>query len=114
MPIEWLLVDASVLGRGSRLVPYKVRTGDSIKSLGERFGCRWQDIALLNWGTDRPTVINWYLEHQVGCRKNKGGYFCFEDDNDPGIVYLPEALVAKQKRVSRGVLRVSRYPIGGS
>jgi hypothetical protein len=106
---DYGLLDPEVLHGQTELVPYRVRTGDSLKSLGERFGCRWQDIALLNWGTDRPKVINWYLEHHVGCRRNQNGYFVFSDADVPGIVYLPKALVRKTKRMPKGTLCVSRY-----
>jgi hypothetical protein len=108
---SWQYIDPDVLQRNSGLVEHKVRTGESLKSLSERLGCRWQDLALLNWGTDQPKQINWYLQHHVGCRRNANGHFVFSDSDAPGIILLPHPLERTTHRLVRGSVRVSRYPL---
>jgi len=105
------VVDPHVMHGGGRLFPYKVRDGESIKSIADRLGMTWQELSILNWGTSVPEEINWYLKHFVGCRRNDAGYYYFEDSNDPGILYLPHPLPEGGENAVVATLRVSRYPI---
>jgi len=110
---EYIPIDPSLLHDRSGMVPYRVKDGDSIKSLADNLGMRWQDLAILNWGTCDPDEINWYLEHYVGCRKKtaSGLNFVFTGTDVPGIMWLPRPLEFEQARVRRASARVCRYPI---
>ena len=88
---------------------YKVRSGDSIKSVAEAHGMTWQDLAVFNWDTDDPDEINWYLENYFICRKKEGANFIFTDEDEPGILYLPHGVDRASQRVRRGVYYVSRW-----
>ena len=76
---------------------YKVQDGDSIKSIADKAGISWQELAKFNWGTDDPDKINQFLRIKVGClNKSKDGKnYVFSSKDDPGIVYLPEELPKK-------------------
>lgn len=105
-------INPDVLLSRSGMVPYKVKDGDSIKSIAESLGMTWQELAILNWGTDVPDQINWYLVHYVGCWKKAGEHnFAFTSSDNPGIVWLPFPLPTERTRVRRGVVFVSRYPV---
>ena len=105
-------INPDILLSRSGMVPYKVQDGDSIKSIADSLGMRWQDLAILNWSTDDPDQINWYLVHYVGCWKKAGAYnYMFTSTDDPGILWLPFLLPTEPMRVRRGVIFVSRYSI---
>jgi hypothetical protein len=108
---EWVPIDPDILHDRSTLIPYKVRTGDSLDSIAKQLNCSWQSLALLNWGTDKPKEINWYLRHFVGCKKKSGENYLFSDSADPGIIWLPRPMTKLTTRVRRGTFFVSRYPI---
>ena len=76
---------------------YKVQDGDSLKSIADKAGISWQELAKFNWGTDDPDKINQFLRIKVGClNKSKDGKnYVFSSKDDPGIVYLPEELPKK-------------------
>lgn len=88
---------------------YKVRSGDSIKSVAEAHGMTWQELAIFNWDTDDPDQINWYLENYFICRKKKGANYVFTDEDEPGLLYLPHGVERAGQRVRRGVYYVSRW-----
>ncbi len=48
---------------------YTVQDGDSLEKLAKAHGLKWEDIALFNWGTKDPRLVNAYLYYEVGCRK---------------------------------------------
>lgn len=81
---------------------YKVKEGDSIKSIAEKHGITWQQLSKFNWGTDRPNEINIYLRNQVGCRKKTadGNNYVFTNEDTPGIIYIPETFPEKNYSVS--------------
>ena len=70
---------------------YKVKKGDSIASLAGRCRIPWQDLARLNFGTDKPTQINRHLVDDVGCTKKTadGNNYMFDDSDNPGLMLLP-------------------------
>jgi hypothetical protein len=49
------------------------------------------DLCYFNFKTRRPSEINWYLYHKVGCRKatKDGKNYVFSAADSPGVVYLP-------------------------
>lgn len=77
---------------------HKVKTGESIASLAQENGLKWQDLAKFNWGTDNPNLINIQLKDKVGCRKKTadGHNYVFSDEDDPGIIYIPENAPPKE------------------
>jgi hypothetical protein len=72
---------------------HKVKKGESIKSLAEGVGLKWQELAKFNWDTDVPNEINKHLRDEVGCtKKTKDGYnYMFDDSDNPGIMHIPKA-----------------------
>jgi hypothetical protein len=78
--------------RIAEIEEHKVKTGESIKSLADANGLRWQELAKFNWGTDVPDEINKHLRDEVGCtKKTRDGYnYMFDDLDDPGIMYIPK------------------------
>ena len=76
---------------------YKVKDGDSIKSIADKAGISWQELTKFNWGTDDPDKINQFLRIKVGClnKSEDGKNYVFSSKDDPGIVYLPEELPKK-------------------
>ncbi len=106
------MLNPDILLSRSGMVPYKVQDGDSIKSIADALGMTWQELARLNWGTDVPEEINWYLVHYVGCTKKAGEHnYAFTSKDNPGILWLPYPLPTERTRVRRGVILVSRYPV---
>jgi hypothetical protein len=108
---------------------YKVKTGDTLKSLAKSCGMTWQELAEFNWGTSDPGGINEHLRDDVGCRKKTadGDNYVFDDSDDPGIVYLPvplkkDGLATEQTHTIRAkapadefyVLAVEVRSIGGT
>ncbi len=94
---------------GSKLFhPYRVHSGDTLKNIADRVGCTWQDLAIINWGTDDPNEINWHLEHYFVCQSKVGANYVFTDEDEPGILLLPRQFdppVPKWRRV----IRASRW-----
>jgi hypothetical protein len=72
--------------------PHKVKTGDSLDSIARQHGLSWQALARLNWKTNVPDEINWYLGHYVGCTAaSPDGYnYSFRDSDSPGLIYVPD------------------------
>jgi hypothetical protein len=69
---------------------HRVKSGETLKSLAEKTGTTWQNLAKFNWGTDDPKEINHFLRHDVGCsKKDQDGNYLFDDTDEPGIVLLP-------------------------
>jgi hypothetical protein len=82
----------------AEVTKYKVKDGDTLDSLAQANGMRWEELAHFNFGTSDKTEINKFLRSQVGCFKktaNRKNYI-FTSKDDPGIIYIPKNL---QKRV---------------
>lgn len=77
--------------------PYKVKDDDTLKSIAEKAGITWQELARFNWGTDNPDRINAFLRNKVGCRKrtSDGKNYIFTSKDDPGIIQVPEKMPEK-------------------
>jgi hypothetical protein len=108
---EFQPVDPEVLHVGSDLARHRVRGGESLESLAGECGCTWQDLAVLNFGTEDPDEVNWYLENYVGCTKKAGALYGFCDSDEPGIIRLPKRLEPTPKRARCGVIYVRRFPL---
>ena len=77
---------------------YKVTINDNWRALAERLevkaaGMGASDLCFFNFKTRRPSEINWYLYHKVGCRQvtRDGSNYMFSAGDSPGIIYLPKA-----------------------
>lgn len=80
----------------------KVKSGDSLISLGERVGMQWHELAQFNFGTTRPTEINEQLRDLVGCTdEDRKGNFSFSDTDDPGLMFLPTAIRAEGLEINK-------------
>jgi len=109
------------VGTGTRRIAniekHKVKKGQSIKSLADAAGLTWQDLAIFNWNTAKPTEINQKLRDEVGCtKKTRDGYnYMFDDSDKPGIVHVPTkweqtGLATAQRHIFR-VRAIRRFPI---
>jgi uncharacterized protein len=75
----------------ARVQEYKVKTGDTLVSLASKNGLTERELAMFNWGVWAPTEIDEQLRDKVGCtKKTQQGNYCFDDSDDPGIVYIPK------------------------
>jgi hypothetical protein len=74
-----------------KVVRRKVRSGDTLESIAQEAGLKWQDLAYFNWGTREPAKINEHLFADVGCTKRTadGKNYVFDDSDSPGIVLVP-------------------------
>ena len=77
--------------------PANVGARDSWWSLAERPGARAAglsalDLCYFNFGTRRPTEINWYLKNKVGCttQTRDGDNYTFASCKFPDKVYIPK------------------------
>ncbi len=70
---------------------HKVCTGETLESVAASAGMSWQDLATFNWATSTPTEINKHLNFELGCTKKdgSGNNYLFDDDDRPGILYVP-------------------------
>ncbi len=103
-------VNPRMLAGVRMLHPYKVRDGDTLANIAERLGCRWQDLARLNWGTEEPEEINWYLEHYFVCTRRFGANYVFSSTDEPGLLLLPARLDPSAHRRRRR-FRATPWPV---
>jgi hypothetical protein len=92
-------------------IKYKVKDGDSLKSIAESIGLTWQELARLNWGTDDPNEVHWYLKNYFVCTKKAAdGYnFAFSSTDEPGFLVLPRPQLLDHTGGVRGAFPVSRF-----
>lgn len=102
-------INPIVLQFSTMLFPYKVQDGDSLKNIGKRIGCSWQELAILNWGTDDPDEINWYLGNYFVCTKKSGSNYLFTSKDEPGILMLPRPMDPADLKLRRTIM-ASRWP----
>jgi LysM repeat protein len=73
---------------------HKVKTGETLRGLAEKAGISLETLTIFNWGTDNPDEINKNLHRHVGCKKKDAdGNYIFNDDDKPGIIYVPKRLM---------------------
>src|SRR5687767_6050492 len=53
--------------------PYKVNDGDDWASVAQHFKVEVDTLIRFNFQTRDPAEVNWYLKHNVGCRKPSPG-----------------------------------------
>jgi hypothetical protein len=72
---------------------HRVAAGETLTSVAEDYGTTWQKLARFNFGTTDPRAVNRALRNQVGCRRRSGdgANYVFTDDDDPGLLFIPEA-----------------------
>lgn len=77
--------------------PANVGPKDSWWTLAERQGSRAAglsalDLCYFNFGTRKPTEINWYLKNKVGCttQTRDGDNYTFASCKYPNKVYIPK------------------------
>ena len=70
---------------------YKVKDGDTLKSIADANGLTWQQLAKFNFGTDSPDDINAAMRTRVGCKKlaDDGNNYMFTSQDTPGIIHIP-------------------------
>src|SRR3954451_16620448 len=71
---------------------YHVKKGDTLASIAQKNGLKWQQITTYNFGTATPREVNDCLHEYVGCteRTADGKNYVFSDDDVPGIIYIPK------------------------
>lgn len=70
---------------------HKVKRDETLDSVARGYGLTWKRLADFNWGTTDPEQINRHLYADVGCRertRDRKNYL-FDDEDDPGILYIP-------------------------
>lgn len=92
------------------LVKYKVQSGDELKTVAESCGCTWQQLAQLNWATEDPDEINWYLGNEFVCKNKLGSNYVFSDDDEPGILLVPVSFEISDMDKTR-IVRATRFPV---
>jgi hypothetical protein len=75
----------------ARIERRKVRTGDTLDSLGAEVGMSGLELAWFNWGQTDPFAIIERMKKEVGTTKyaENGVEPVFTDYDHPGIVFLP-------------------------
>lgn len=90
---------------------HKVKTGDTMDTVGQSASLGSGDVAKFNWNATTPEQINAGMRDYVGSTKqDDAGNYKFDDSDKPGIVLLPSAweesgLATEQ----RHTFRVKRY-----
>ena len=86
----------------------KVRTGDSLQSIGQSHGVAWRDLAYFNWGTRELEAINSHPAAEVGCTKKSpdGKTYLFDDADSPGTLLVPRQW--RQPGLATGLSHVLR------
>ncbi len=81
----------NTIRRIAEIEAHKVKAGETLDSLAQKAGMKWQDLARFNWNADYPDAINQALHNRVGCTKKTHDRlnYVFDDTDKPGIVYIP-------------------------
>ena len=63
----WYIAPELMHAAGDGLFQYQGKVGEplSLKEIAEAIGFEWREIAQLNWGTDDPEEIAWYIEYYI-------------------------------------------------
>ncbi len=70
---------------------HKVKIGETLLSLARDCAMTAEELAYYNWGTWEKDHIEMYMRTKVGCtKKNQQGKYCFDDSDDPGIIFCPQ------------------------
>lgn len=71
---------------------YKVKDGDTLENIAQRYYLTSGELAYENFKTKDPGKINWYLRNRVGCTQltEDGKHWAFSSDATPGTIYVPK------------------------
>ncbi len=111
------LTSEYVQGRRYRVLEieeYQVVDGDTLDSIADGAGMTSEQLAMFNWGTREPEEIQLRMRDTVGClyKDDETGLYVFDDDDDPGIVYLPKDWESQAYPVDQEhEIRVSLVPL---
>jgi hypothetical protein len=72
-------------------MPYKVKTGEDLRSIAKGHGLSEAELIKFNFGTTDRAEVNWFLRRNVGCNKptHDGKNWVFTSDAKPGLIYIP-------------------------
>jgi hypothetical protein len=87
---------------------HKAKTGDTLDALARSVNTTWKELAVFNWGTDKPKEVNKHLRWDVGCTKKSGQSYVFDDSDVPGIIMLPKPVELKALTGDRLILGVEK------
>ncbi|MFP2927617.1 LysM peptidoglycan-binding domain-containing protein [Pyxidicoccus sp. 3LG] len=85
----------------ARLIEHRVRDGETLESVAERYETTVDALGQFNWGTTEPAKIQRHLYLDVGCTVRKGGKFVFTRRDSPGILFVPQPLSLRRLPVER-------------
>jgi len=75
---------------------YNYKKGESLASIAATVSkpgkkITWQDITNFNWGTGKPSEVNFYLRDHTGCKyeTNDGYNYIFSDEDKNPFVWIP-------------------------
>jgi hypothetical protein len=79
------------------VVRHRVRSGETPASIARQHDVPWETIALFNWGTADPAVLERHFRQTLGCtrRTPDGRALRFDDGDDPGILLVPRRWEAR-------------------
>ncbi|MCP3142903.1 LysM peptidoglycan-binding domain-containing protein [Pyxidicoccus xibeiensis] len=85
----------------ARLIEHRVRDGETLESVAERYETTVDALGQFNWSTTEPAQIQRHLYLDVGCTVRKGGKFVFTRRDSPGILFVPQPLSLRRLAVER-------------
>jgi len=85
----------------ARLVEHRVRDGETLESVAERYETTVDALAQFNWSTTDEAKVQRHLYLDVGCTVRKGGKFVFTSRDTPGILFVPQPLSLRRLPVDR-------------
>lgn len=85
----------------ARLIEHRVRDGETLESVAERYETTVDALGQFNWGTTEPAKVQRHLYLDVGCTVRKGGTFVFSRRDTPGILFVPQPLSLRRLPVER-------------
>jgi hypothetical protein len=93
----------------ARLIEHRVRDGETLESVAERYETTADAVAQFNWSTTEEAKVQRHLYLDVGCRTRKGGKFVFTSRDAPGILYVPQPMTVHRLNVdAHHTLRVKQ------
>jgi hypothetical protein len=85
----------------------KVTKKDTLDSLAKEVDVSGPELAEFNFGTRDASEIERFLSACVGCtQKNAAGELIFDDQDDPGIIFLPTPWSQKAATSQENVIRL--------
>lgn len=74
---------------------HRVSDGEDWAFVAKKYDVDVRKLIHFNFHTNIPEEINWYLRRNTGCNVSKDGgkNWAFSSSADPGIIYIPPAVV---------------------